>query len=78
MTRAPADNACEQPCGEHEDGANISLATKGFEAGSLSIGEAARRAGMSLSEFIDLLGTLQIPVVHYEPGELEKELDGFG
>lgn len=78
MTRAPADKQFEQPCRERKDDAGIALAAKSFEEDLLSIGEAARRAGMSVSEFIDLLGKLHIPVTHYAPGELGKEIDEFG
>jgi len=33
---------------------------------------------MSVSEFIDQLGALHIPVVRYAPGELEGEVEAFG
>lgn len=61
-----------------KSGVNVALAVKLFDEETISLGKAARLAGMSLSEFIDLLGSMQIPVVRYEPGELEKELDSFG
>lgn len=61
-----------------KSGVNVALAVKLFDEESLSLGKAARLAGMSQSEFIDLLGSMRIPVARYAPGELEKELADFG
>lgn len=61
-----------------KSGVNVALAVKLFDEEAISQGKAARLAGMSLLEFIDLLGRMHIPVARYEPGELEKELESFG
>lgn len=60
-----------------KSGVNVALAVKLFDEESLSLGKAARLAGMSHSEFIDLLGSMHISVARYVPGELEKELANF-
>lgn len=59
-------------------GVNVALAVKLFDEEMVSLGKATRLAGMSHSEFIDLLGRMDIPVVRYAPGELEKELAALG
>lgn len=59
-------------------GVNVALAVKLFDEETVSLGKAARLANMSHSEFIDLLGSMEIPVARYTPGELEKELASFG
>ena len=61
-----------------KSGVNVALAVKLFDEEAISLGKAARLAGMSHSEFIDLLGSMGIPVARYAPGELEKELEAFG
>ena len=55
-------------------GVHTALAVNLFKSGDLSLGLAAKLARMAYSDFIDYLGTLKIPVVTYEPGELEQEL----
>ncbi len=54
------------------------LAAKLFQDDLLSIGKAARFAGCSIPEFIDYLGKVGIPSVHYPSEELEKELETIG
>jgi predicted HTH domain antitoxin len=44
----------------------------------ISLGVAARIAGVSYSEMIDELGRRDIAVIRLEPGELERELAEFG
>jgi len=61
-----------------KSGVNVALAIKLFDEETISLGKAARLANMSHSAFIDLLGSMHIPVARYEPGELEKELENFG
>jgi prevent-host-death family protein len=58
-------------------GVHVALAVKLFDEEKISLGQAVRIAGMSHSEFIDLLGSLRIPVVRLESGELEGELAAF-
>ena len=46
-----------------------------FEAGLLTLAQSARLAGLSLEEFIELLGELGIPAVDYPAEELADELE---
>jgi len=59
-------------------GVALALATKLFDEEAISLGKAARLAGMSLPDFIDHLGRLRIPVARPQSGELEQELQAFG
>lgn len=58
-------------------GVGVALAVKLFDGDVVSIGKAAKLAGMPLGEFIDYLGTLKIPVVRYGKEELQQELAAF-
>ena len=60
-----------------KNGVNVALAVKLFDEEKISLGQGAKLAGMSHSAFIDLLGSLRIPVARLEPGELERELAAF-
>ena len=60
-----------------KSGVNVALAVKLFDEEKISLGQAVRLSGMSHSAFIDLLGSLRIPVLRLEPGELERELADF-
>jgi prevent-host-death family protein len=60
------------------DGVAVALATKLFDEEAVSLGKAARLAGMSLPDFMEHLGRLHIPVGRPRPEELEGELDAFG
>jgi prevent-host-death family protein len=59
------------------EGVKVALAVKLFDSEVVSLGKAAKLAGMSQSEFIDHLGVLKIPVVRYERDELEREVAAF-
>jgi predicted HTH domain antitoxin len=48
-----------------------------FDRGDLSMGRAARLAGIPLADFILLCGKLGIPVLREPPGGLEAELAGL-
>jgi prevent-host-death family protein len=58
-----------------EQGIHVSLAVKLFDEGVLTQGQAAKLAGLSLPDFFAACSARQVPVVRYEPGELEKELE---
>ena len=60
------------------EGVKVALAVKLFDSEVVSLGKAAKLAGMSQSEFIDHLGALKIPVVQYSTDELESELKAIG
>lgn len=56
----------------------VAVAARLYENEAVSLGRAAKIAGLSISEFIDRLGALKIPVVRYSAEELERELAQFG
>jgi len=60
------------------EGVNVALAIKLFDEETLSLGTAARLAGMAVVDFMDHLAALHIPIARPRPGELEKELESFG
>lgn len=64
------------PISEHliEHGVTFALAVELFRTHAVSLGLAAKVAGMSYAEFVEQLGRLGIPVVDYDPAELEHEL----
>ena len=45
-----------------------------FEQAQLTLAQAAKEAGLSVEDFIDLLDKSGIEVVDYPPSELEDEL----
>lgn len=56
------------------NGVAAGMAIKLYKEHVVSLGRAARIAGMSLQAFMSCLGTMGIPVVDYEPSELAREL----
>ena len=56
----------------------LELAARLYDHEQISLGVAARTAGVSYSEMIDELGRRDIAVIRLEPGELERELAAFG
>ena len=56
----------------------IDLAATLFDQEQISLGLAARIAGLSYSEMVDELGRRKISVIRLGPGELERELAAFG
>lgn len=60
------------------EGVAVALAVKLFDEEHISLGKAAKLAGMSQSEFMEHLARLQIPVARYSPEELDRELETFG
>jgi prevent-host-death family protein len=57
-----------------KEGVGVALAVK-HEV--ISLGKAAKLAGMPISEFIDHLGALKISVVRYGKEDLQRELAAF-
>jgi prevent-host-death family protein len=58
-----------------EHGIHRAMALRLFEADLVSLPKAAKIAGVSVEDFIDLLGRSGIPAVSYSPKELEEELE---
>lgn len=72
MMTVPLGKGIEAP------GVRLELAATLFDREQISLGMAARVAGMSYSAMIDELGRRGISVIRLEPGELERELAAFG
>jgi predicted HTH domain antitoxin len=58
-------------------GVHTALAVNLFKSGAITSGRAAKLARMSLPEFLAHLSAQGIPVVDYDPAELEQELAAF-
>jgi predicted HTH domain antitoxin len=56
------------------NGVNVALAVRLYQEHMLSMGRAAKIAGMAIESFMECLGSLGIPVIDYEPADLEGEL----
>lgn len=59
------------------EGVSVALAIKLFDEERISLGRAAKLAGLSASEMIDTLGRHGIPVIRTTEEELERELGDF-
>jgi predicted HTH domain antitoxin len=59
---------------EFEAQVRLMAALKMFELGKLSSGTAARLAGLSRVEFLEMCGRYRVPIFNYPPEELEGEL----
>lgn len=58
-----------------QQGVMVALACKLFADRGLSLGKAARFAGLSDEAFIERLGAIGVPAVDYPAEELDTELD---
>lgn len=54
------------------------LATKLYEQGKLSLGQAAELAGYSKRTFMELLAQYNVSVFNYNPQELENDIRNAG
>jgi prevent-host-death family protein len=61
-----------------KEGVKVALAVKLFDEETISLGKAAKLAGMTVPDFMDHLRQLRIPVARPKSGELERELEAFG
>ncbi|MBN8441941.1 MAG: type II toxin-antitoxin system prevent-host-death family antitoxin [Thauera sp.] len=59
------------------EGVSVALAIRLFDAEQVSLSRAARIAGRTVSEMIDLLGRHGVSVVRTTKEELERELADF-
>jgi predicted HTH domain antitoxin len=57
---------------------HVVVAVHLHEKGVVSLGRAAKIAGLTLGEFIDRLGALKIPVARHPSDELSREIAEFG
>ena len=53
----------------------MELAVRLFDSEQISLGLAARIAGVPYSDMVDELGRRQVPVVRYPPEELSREVE---
>ena len=60
------------------EGVGVALAIHLLDEEHISLSRAARMAGRSVSEMVDLLGRYNIPVIRTTAEELEQELADFG
>lgn len=58
-------------------GVGIALAVKLFDEEAVSLGKAAKLAGVSQIEFINHLSALKIPIARYTADELTQEVAAF-
>ncbi len=68
------------PCDERlaKEEVHVAVAVRLYENEVTSLGKAARIAALSLSEFIDRLGALNVPVIRYPAEDLQREIAEFG
>lgn len=59
-------------------GVGVALAIKLFEERTLSLGKAAKLAGLSYEEFVERLAAIGIPAVDYTAEDLDAELAAIG
>ncbi len=59
------------------EGAGVAIAIHLFDEERISLSRAARMAGRSVGEMIDLLGSYGIPVIRSTAEELKQELENF-
>ena len=51
------------------------LASKLYEKGILSVGQAAQMAGLSKRTFMELLGGYQVSVLNYPAEDIQQDFD---
>jgi len=59
-------------------GVGVALAIQLFREGTLSLGKAAKLAGLTYEDMVDQLARMGLPVVDYAPAELDREIDALG
>lgn len=60
-----------------QEGVKVALAVKLFDEEVVSMGLAAKLAEMTLAEFMEECAARDVPVVRYEPKEVEQEVKVF-
>ena len=59
-------------------GVVLDLAIKLYRDNVMSLGKAARLAGLDVEGFMDLLGQMGIAIIDYDPADLRDELTALG
>ena len=60
-----------------EQGVGVDLAIKLYDDGTISLGKAAKLAGMGQEAFMQVLGAMAIPVVRYPSADVADEVHSF-
>ena len=55
--------------------AKMSLASKLYERGKLSLGQAAEVAGYSKETFMELLADYNVPLINHSADELDEDIE---
>lgn len=55
----------------------MAIASRLYETGRLSMGQAAELVGLSKRSFMELLGSYGVSVFNYPPSDLDRELTGL-
>ena len=58
----------------NEQEARMVFASKLYEMGKLSLGQAAGMAGYSKSTFMELLSSYGVSIINYSPDKLDQDL----
>ena len=61
-----------------QSGLLVALATRLFDEGVVSVGQAAKLAGLSTEEFVERLAAAGVVVASYPASELEGEMRALG
>jgi predicted HTH domain antitoxin len=59
-------------------GVHVALAIKLFQDGTMSLGKAAKLAGLSYETFVEQLASIGLPAVDYAPEDLDAEVAAIG
>lgn len=55
--------------------ARMSLASKLYERGKLTLGQAAELAGCSKETFMEMLAEYNVPLINYPADELDEDIE---
>ena len=55
--------------------AKMMLASRLYEKGKLTLGQAADLVGLSKSTFMELLGDYDVSILNYPPSELDNDIN---
>lgn len=55
--------------------ARMIIATKMYEKGKLSIGQAAELVGLSKRAFMEILGKYGVSVFNYPPSDIDRDIE---
>ncbi len=59
-------------------GVQVALAIKLFQDGTMSLGKAAKLAGLSYEAMVEQLASIGVPAVDYAPEEIDAEVAAIG